>query len=107
MINTSLRDQLIKATNSKKIKVKHFDGEKKWKKKFNHFFKLTKDVKQTLDIMYGPNGGVNNYKGSLYRNSRVDINKEIKNSKKLNTKNNKKSKIFSYIKHKKRSNYKK
>src|SRR5258706_8510449 len=73
MINTQLRDQLQTALKAKQIEVKYPDGYKQWKEKFDYFFGITKDVKQTLDCLYGPNGGVDNYKGSIYVNSNLNV----------------------------------
>ena len=96
MTNPALRDQLGKLLRNGKLKVKHPDGWKKWKQKFDYIYKLTKgDLNQTFDIMYGPGGGVKNYKGSLYRNTgfKVPMNKP-----KAKAKTSKKSSIFEGIK---------
>ena len=102
MNNPILRDKLREALKNNKHKIKYPDGYKKWKEKFDYWFKTTKgDLKQTLDIMYGPGGGVNNYRGSLYKNTDFKIPK--KNKKKFvkrynNKKGTKKSSIFDGIK---------
>jgi len=81
--NHTLRDQLKAGLNSGKLKVKYPDGYKRWKEKFDYFYKTTNgNLQQTLDIMYGPGGGVNNYKGSIYRNSNLDVSKLSKGKKK-------------------------
>jgi hypothetical protein len=87
MFNTLLQDQLSNAINTGKLKPKHFDGYTAWKKKFDHFYEITHDVKQTLDILYGPNGGVNNYRGSLYRNSNLSTDKIAKKNTQKHQKN--------------------
>ncbi|TDI97014.1 MAG: hypothetical protein E2O29_01910 [Deltaproteobacteria bacterium] len=71
--NTQLHDQLRIAIEEKLIKLRYPAHYKKWKKKFDYWFNLTKDLNQTLDIMYGPGGSADNYKGSIYRNSNLDI----------------------------------
>ena len=78
MFNTLLKDQLTNAINNGKLTPKHFDGYTAWKDKFDYFYNITHDVKKTLDIIYGPNGGVNNYKGSLYRNSNLSTTTMVK-----------------------------
>ena len=67
--NPALHDALKKALSEGKIKPKYFDGYKGWKSKFNYWQKKTKNVDQTLDVMYGKGGGVKNYKGSITANS--------------------------------------
>lgn len=78
-INTDLRDQLKNAIRDKKIIIKYPAHYKKWKKKFDYWFNITHDVKQTLEILYGPDGSADNYKGSIYTNANFDI-KAIENS---------------------------
>lgn len=68
-INNSLRDQLRAALKTGKVKVKYPEGYKQWKQKFDYFYGVTKDVNHTLDAIYGPNGSVDNYKGSVVANS--------------------------------------
>lgn len=75
-INNTLAIQLAEALKQKKIQVKYPDGYKAWKQKFDYWYKVTGDLRQTLDIMYGPNGGVDNYKGSLYTNSNFKFKKK-------------------------------
>ncbi len=76
MNNTELRDQLGKLLKDGKLKMKYPDGYKKWKKKFDYIYKVTNgDLNQTFDIMYGPGGGVKDYKGSLYRNTEFKVPK--------------------------------
>lgn len=109
MFNTVLKDQLKSAIKNKKIRLKHFDGEELWRKKFDHFYKLTGgNLDRTLDIMYGPDGGVNNYKGSIYRNSRIRVNEQFKKAQKSieRTRIVKDSKIFNFIKNKKGDDHK-
>lgn len=72
-VNTQLRDQLKIAMEKKQIKLKYPAHYKKWKKKFDYWFNLTHDLNQTLDIMYGPGGSADNYRGSIYTNSNLDI----------------------------------
>ena len=67
--NTSLRDQFKDLKEAGLLKVKYPAGYKKWKAKFDYWFNITKDLQQTFNIMYGHQGGVNNYRGSLYCNS--------------------------------------
>ena len=100
-MHSSLGDQLKKAVKGGKIKVRYPDGYKKWKTKFDHFYKLTGNVKQTLDIIYGPNGGVSNYKGSLYRNANFDAS-SLTPAKSKSHKHNKKNKSFNFIKNRKK-----
>ena len=69
MFNPTLAEQL----EILKPYVKHPKGYKKWKAKFDYWFKITKDVQQTLDIMYGPGGGVNHYKGSICCNAKIKM----------------------------------
>jgi hypothetical protein len=71
MFNTQLQDQLTGAISKGKLNPKHFDGYVAWKTKFDYFYNITHDLEKTLDILYGPKGGVNDYKGSLYRNSNL------------------------------------
>ena len=100
MMNDSLKNQLSKAIREKKIKIKYPKDYKKWKEKFDYFYGVTKDVQQTLDIIYGPGGSADNYKGSLYNNSNFNI-KHIQNkpTKRVN-KPAKSSSVFNYLKHK-------
>ena len=56
------------------LKVKYPTGYKKWKAKFDYWYNVTKDVNQTLTIIYGPEGSVRNYKGSLYCNANLKMN---------------------------------
>ena len=72
-VNTQLHDQLRIAMEEKQIKLKYPAHYKKWKKKFDYWFNLTHDLNQTLDIMYGPGGSADDYKGSIYTNSNLDI----------------------------------
>jgi hypothetical protein len=69
MFNDSLANQLKNAVNSGQVKVVYPKGYQKWKKKFDYWMKITNNVTQTLNILYGPSGSVDNYKGSLYNNS--------------------------------------
>jgi hypothetical protein len=71
MFNTSLRDQLKIVMDSGELKVTHHDGHKAWKAKFEYWHNVTHDTTKALDAIYGPNGGVNNYKGSIYCNSNL------------------------------------
>jgi hypothetical protein len=73
MINPSLQDQLKELKGAGVLKVKHPVGYKKWKAKFDYWFSITKDVQQAFNIMYGPGGGVNHYRGGLLCNSGVKI----------------------------------
>jgi len=99
MINTQLKDQLEAAMKQKKIEVKYPDGYKQWKEKFDYFFGVTKSVRSTLDSIYGPGGGVDNYQGSIYRNSNLDIKKVVKTEiKKVQHKPQHSSKSFKFIK---------
>jgi len=99
-MDKSLASQLQVAIKTGKIKVKHFDGEEAWSKKFKHFYNKTKSVSLTLDIIYGPNGGINNYQGSIYRNSNVKVNKQFKKvpKKSKREKTVDSSKVFDFIK---------
>ena len=72
-VNTQLADQFKDLKEAGLLKVKYPAGYKKWKTKFDYWFNITKDVQQTLDIIYGPGGGVHSYRGSLYRNSNLKI----------------------------------
>lgn len=81
MFNDSLAKQLQSAVSKGQIKPKYFDGYKQWKDKFDYFYNITKDVNQTLNIMYGPNGGVNSYQGSLYVNSSLKVKEAAMQSK--------------------------
>lgn len=78
MFNTGLQDQLKDLKEAGLLKVKYPAGYQKWKTKFDYWFDITKDVQQTLDIIYGHGGSVTNYRGSLYRNSNLDMNGLIK-----------------------------
>ena len=78
MFNSELSDQLKDLKDTGILKVKYPPGYQKWKAKFDYWFNITKDVQQTLDIIYGPGGGVNNYKGSLYRNANLKMNEATK-----------------------------
>jgi hypothetical protein len=69
MFNSSLQDQLKNAVKSGQVKVVYPKGYQKWKKKFDYWMKITGSVSQTLNILYGPNGSVDDYKGSIYNNS--------------------------------------
>ena len=82
--NTELQDQFKVLKDVGLLKVKYPTGYKKWKAKFDYWFGITKDVQQTLDIIYGPGGGVKNYRGSLYRNANIKLPTDSK--KKGNTK---------------------
>jgi len=99
MFNNSLRDQLRKAIQDKKIVIKHFKGESLWRKKFNHWHKITKNVKQTLDIMYGPSGTTKDYRGSLYNNSNYNLKKVLKKIKNGSAEkpSNSRSGVFKFI----------
>lgn len=94
-INNSLGEQLSKALKQNKIKVKYPEGYKAWKQKFDYWYKVTGDLRQTLDIMYGPNGGVDNYKGSIYTNANFKFKKPIQS-------NNKKEKMVGIFEVKKK-----
>ena len=72
-MNTQLADQFKDLKEAGLLKVKYPAGYKKWKAKFDYWFNITKDVNQTLDIIYGPGGGVKNYRGSLYRNANLKM----------------------------------
>ena len=97
MINTQLKDQLEIAISSGKFKPVYFNGYKIWKEKFDYFFNITKDVNQTLDILYGPNGGIDDYKGSIYRNSNLQIDKITKKKHIKEKIENKPSSVFSFL----------
>ena len=103
MFNNSLAKQLQDAINKGKIKPKYFDGYKQWKEKFDYWFEITKDVNQTLNIFYGPNGGVKKYAGSLYVNSSLNVKEASKtsNQNKSEKKNfsHKSSGTLKFIKH--------
>ena len=71
--NTELQDQFKVLKDVGLLKVKYPAGYKKWKAKFDYWYNITKDVNQTLDIIYGPGGGVKNYRGSLYRNANIKL----------------------------------
>ena len=102
MFNNQLQQQLQNAIKKGKIKVKYPKNYKEWKTKFDYWCNITKNSKQALEIMYGPDGGVKNYKGSLYNNSNFDIKKikkrkqQLKNLRQTIKKPN--STIFSYLK---------
>lgn len=99
MINTQLKDQLEAAMKQKKLEVRYPDGYKQWKEKFDYFFNVTKSVRSTLDSIYGPGGGVDNYQGSIYCNSNLNINKVVKAEvKKAHTITKNSSKSFRFIK---------
>jgi len=72
-VNTQLADQLKELTEAGILKVKYPTGYKKWKAKFDYWFGITNDLSQTFDIIYGPGGGVKNYRGSLYRNANIKL----------------------------------
>jgi hypothetical protein len=75
MFNTELQDQLKDLKEAGMLKVKYPAGYKKWKAKFDYWFNITKDVNAALNCIYGPGAsGVNNYKGSIYRNSGINPN---------------------------------
>ena len=76
-LNTQLSDQLRKLVAAGEVKIKYPDGYHAWKQKFDYFYNITKDVNQTLNIIYGPEGGVKDYKGSIYHNANVVINKTV------------------------------
>ncbi len=100
MNNPALKDALQKSIKDGKLTVKYPDGYKKWKKKFDYWYKTTKgDLNQTLDIMYGAGGGVNNDRGSIYKNTgfKIPTKKPIKHKKKYKQPQ-KKSSIFEGIK---------
>jgi hypothetical protein len=78
MFNNSLSVQLQNILDKKKVKIIYPDGYKTWKEKFDYWYNITKDVRQTLDIIYGPGGGVTQYKGSLYVNSNLSTTAMIK-----------------------------
>jgi len=99
MFNNDLAKQLQRAITEGKIKPKYFDGYQQWKQKFDYFYEKTHDVTQTLNIMYGPGGSVNDYKGSIYVNSNVVVNKSI--VKKVQKPEQKKSGSLSYLRIKK------
>ena len=73
MFNTQFAEQLDILKKYSTSKIKYPKGYKQWKAKFDYWFNITKDVQQTLDIIYGHGGSVNNYRGSLYRNTNVRI----------------------------------
>ena len=99
MANLTFKEQLKVLKDGGKLKLRYPDGYKSWKKKFDYWYRTTnKDLNQTLDIMYGPGGGVNNYKGSLYKNSNFRVPKEKHNRNKKFKKQNEKSGIFKGIK---------
>ena len=82
MLNSSLKDQFDQLKEAGLLKVKYPTGYKKWKAKFDYWFGITKDVNAALNCIYGPGAsGVNNYKGSIYRNSIVNPNGTIKGNK--------------------------
>jgi hypothetical protein len=72
-INTQLADQLRNVVKTDKDVIKYFKGYKKWKAKFEYWFNITKDVGQTLDIIYGRGGSPKHSTGSLYHNSNLDL----------------------------------
>ena len=78
LINTQLADQLLKTIEEGKVKLRYPDGYKAWKKKFDYFYNLTKSVSQTLNIIYGPQGGVTDYRGSIYSNANIPIKEVLK-----------------------------
>lgn len=81
-LNDSLKTQLASAIQQGRLKVKYFRGYEEWKAKLNYWCKVTKgDVSQALSIMYGPNGGVEDYRGSLYTNANIEIGKAIQKRK--------------------------
>ena len=71
--NTELQDQFKVLKDAGVLKVRYPAGYKKWKAKFDYWFNITKDLQQTFNIMYGHQGGVNHYRGSLYCNSGLKI----------------------------------
>jgi hypothetical protein len=83
MFNNELAKQLKSAVESGKLKPKYFDGYQQWKQKFDYFFNKTNNVHETLNVMYGPGGGVGDYKGSIYHNSNIVVNKDVVKKKDL------------------------
>ena len=82
MFNSTLNDQLKELKEAGLLKVKYPVGYQKWKAKFDYWLGVTKDVNAALNCIYGPGAsGVNNYKGSIYRNSRLNPNGTVKDTK--------------------------
>lgn len=100
IFNTQLQEQLKKGIAEGKLKINYPDGYKVWKEKFDYWYSKTQDVHQVLNIMYGPGGGVNDYKGSIYTNSNLEINKIIlsRKNKKFNKQPVKNSNVFNFLK---------
>ena len=69
MFNSALQDQLNQLKAQGQLKVKYPAGYQKWKKKFDYWYSITKDVHQTLEIIYGHGGTADHSTGSIYRNS--------------------------------------
>lgn len=99
-MNNSLKEQLKKAIEDNKLKVKYPKGYKEWKTKFNYFYGITKSVEQALKIMYGPDGSADNYKGSLYNNSNFNVKHILKKKSSKPTKPPKSSSVFDYLRNK-------
>jgi len=96
--NTQLKDALAEAIAKKQLKLAHPKGYEEWKKKFDYFYGITNSVEQTLNIIYGTDGGSKDYKGSLYNNSNFDVkNLPKKKAHKHTEQNNKPSNVFDYI----------
>jgi len=98
IFNNQLQVELQKAIATKKLTLKYPKKYKRWKEKFDYWHNKTKDVRQALKIMYGPNGSVTNYQGSLYNNSNFDIKQIRKIHQKRINKVKKPSNIFNYLK---------
>jgi len=98
IFNDQLQIELQKAIATKKLTPKYPKKYKQWKEKFDYWYNKTKDVRQALKIMYGPNGSVINYQGSLYNNSNFDIKKIRKRHQKIINKVKRQSSIFDYLK---------